>query len=133
MTEPKTTRIFLPFPPSVNGLFNGKARRFKSDTYKTWLKAAKVEFDAQMEFDKIMAGFSYEGSNHKGEVGLTFLLKAPDKRHRDLDNLLKASIDFLVNQGVIVGDDSRFVRSIYAEWKDDMPRAGVFIVVKDEE
>lgn len=128
----KTTRMFLPFPPSVNGLFSGKARRFKSDAYKTWLKAAKVEFDAQMEYDKIMAGFSYEGINHKGSVNLTFLFKAPDKRKRDLDNLLKAGIDFIVSQGVIAGDDSRYVRSIYAEWSDLPSQAGMFICVTDD-
>ena len=129
-TEIKTTRMFLPFPPSVNGLFAGKARRFKSDAYKTWLKAAKVEFDAQMEYDKYYAGFA-PNTEHKGQVKLTFLFKAPDKRKRDLDNLLKAGIDFIVNQGVIAGDDSRYVRSIYAEWSDLPVQAGVFICVSD--
>lgn len=28
--------FMLSFPPSVNGLFNGKQRRFKSDSYKAW-------------------------------------------------------------------------------------------------
>jgi hypothetical protein len=30
----------LPFPPSVNGLFSGKARRYASPAYKAWKAAA---------------------------------------------------------------------------------------------
>ena len=131
MTEPKSTRIFLPFPPSTNGLFSGKERRFNSNAYKEWLKDAKVEFDAQMEYDKYYAGFA--NITHAGQVTLTFLLKAPDNRRRDLSNTIKAAEDFLVTQKVILDDDNRYVREIFIKWKDDMPQAGIFIVVTDWE
>lgn len=48
----------------------------------------------------------------------------PDKRRRDLDNLLKATSDLLVRMRVI--EDDNFCRAIVAEWAD----AGAPMVVK---
>lgn len=118
------TSLFLPFPPSANGLFSGKARRFKSDGYKAWLKEA----EADLLFQKYTDGLKWK--NHKGKVRLSILLKAPDKRQRDCSNYIKAVEDFLVSQGIIAGDDSRYVQSVYVEWKNDM-RAGCFVVIED--
>lgn len=58
------------------------------------------------------------------------MLKAPDKRQRDADNYIKAVGDFLVTHGVIAGDDSRYVRSFYIEWSDDL-KDGCFVIVDD--
>lgn len=118
------TSLFLPFPPSTNTLFSGKARRFKSPAYKAWLKEA----EADLQFQKYTDGFKWK--NHKGKVRICLLLKAPDKRQRDCSNYIKAVEDFLVTHGVIAGDDSRYVRSVYVEWKDDM-REGCFVVIED--
>lgn len=40
-------KLVLPIPPSVNCLFAGKARRYKSDTYKDWLYRAERMFIPQ--------------------------------------------------------------------------------------
>jgi Holliday junction resolvase RusA-like endonuclease len=45
---------------------------------------------------------------------MEFVFGPPDKRKRDLDNLLKAPIDLLVEHGVI--DDDRNVVSLGASW-----------------
>jgi Holliday junction resolvase RusA-like endonuclease len=45
------------------------------------------------------------------------LVVAPDKRHRDLDNLFKASLDALAAAGVIAND--RHCRWIEARWIED--------------
>lgn len=118
------TSLLLPFPPTVNGLFDGKKRRFKSKRYKAWLEEA----NADLEFQKYHDGSAWQ--NHAGQVRITLLLKAKDKRARDLDNLAKAVIDLLVSNKVIVDDDSRYLRSLYMEWKDDMP-VGCFVMVED--
>lgn len=119
------TSIFLPFPPSVNNMFaNRKGGRIKTNKYKLWLKSAKADLD----FQKIMDGFKWE--NHKGQVDVIMLIKAPDKCIRDLDNLAKGVLDFLVSQKVIAGDDSRYVRSLHMRWKDNMPKAGCFVLIE---
>lgn len=119
------TTLFLPFPPSVNGMFSGKARRFKSDGYKQWLKEAKVELDIA----KYKAGFSWK--NHKGKVEVHMLLRAPDNRVQDVDNRIKAVLDFLVKHEVIQSDDSRYVRGISAYWADDIGAAGCVVQIVD--
>jgi Holliday junction resolvase RusA-like endonuclease len=45
------------------------------------------------------------------------LVVPPDKRHRDLDNLLKASLDALAGAGVIAND--RYCQWIEARWVED--------------
>lgn len=117
------TTLFLPFPPSVNGMFNGKSRRFKSDGYKSWLKEAKIDLDIA----KYKAGFSWK--NYKGKVEVHMLLRAPDKRVQDVDNRIKAVLDFLVTHKVIEGDDSRYVRGISAYWCDDVGMAGCVVEI----
>jgi len=119
------TTLFLPFPPSVNGMFNGKVRRFKSDGYKLWLLDAKRELDIA----KYKAGFSWK--NHIGKVEVHMLLRAPDNRVQDVDNRIKAVLDFLVTHQVIQGDDSRYVRGISAYWADDVGAAGCAVEIVD--
>jgi Holliday junction resolvase RusA-like endonuclease len=53
-----------------------------------------------------------------GTVTVTIDLCAPDKRRRDADNLGKAILDLLTDQGVIVADDSRYVREVRTRWND---------------
>lgn len=89
-----------------------------------WLKEAQADFDHQ----KLMGGFSWR--NHTGQIRVTLLLKAPTKAVADVDNRIKAVLDFLVTNKVIAGDDSRYVRSVMAAWKDDM-KAGCFLVIED--
>lgn len=118
------TEIYLPFPPTVNGLYSGKARRFKSKAYLRWILEAKADLAEQ----KYYKGFEWK--SHKGKVQLVILLKAPDKRRRDCSNYVKAVEDFLVQEGVIMGDDSRFVDSVFVCWKPNM-LGNCFVVIQD--
>lgn len=43
----------------------------------------------------------------------------PNKKRRDLDNLLKATSDLLVRTGIVA--DDQFCRAIVAEWADEGP------------
>ena len=113
-------RLTLPFPPPVNGLYrNTKDRggRAKTAKYKAW------QFDAGASL--AIQRRSHVGGRVAGPVHLAFVFGRPDKRKRDLDNLLKAPIDLLVAQGVI--DDDRDVHCIVARWSDEIE--GVEIVV----
>lgn len=119
------TNLFLPYPPSTNNLFiNAGKRRVKSKSYVAWQKEAQ----ADLEHQKIMDGFKWK--NHTGQVRISLLLKAPTKAVADIDNRIKAVLDLLVTNKVIPADDSRYIRSIYAEWKDDM-QTGCFVVIED--
>jgi crossover junction endodeoxyribonuclease RusA len=95
----------LPFPPSVNGLFAGKGRRYCSRTYKAW-KAAAAPF--------VPAGLI------PGPYTLDLLFDRPDRRSRDLGNLEKAVSDLLVERGLVI-DDSCCERITLA-WSDAAPK-----------
>jgi len=85
--------FLLPFPPSVNSMYAGKARRYKSPRYKKWIDQAQVMACKQ----KLPVWV-----NGPVQVQLDFV--KPDKRKRDLDNLAKAVLDFCTDAQV---------------WKDD--------------
>lgn len=67
---------------------------YRSLKYTTWLKTAVRDA-------KIQAGRRQITGSYK----LTMEVVKPDKRKRDLDNLLKAASDCLVSAGII--DDSK--------------------------
>lgn len=99
--------IFLPFPPSVNHLFPGKARRFKSRAYKDWLGEADLALFKQQPLPMFA-----------GPVNLTFTFGRPDKRARDVTNYLKAPEDLIVTRGII--EDDSLVQKVTAEWSQDV-------------
>jgi len=97
--------IILPFPPSVNSLWNprkgGGWRR--SDKYRQWLTEAGWELVRQKPV-KI-----------PGRVGVRIHAIKPDKRVRDLDNLAKAVFDLLVTHKII--EDDKNVDAIQMAWQ----------------
>lgn len=89
--------LFLPFPPSVNGLYATDwktKRRFKSEAYALWLIDAKKALDGQPKPEKPIGG----------EVTVEYWFTFPDKRKRDLMNYEKAVTDLLVEQGYLIDD-----------------------------
>lgn len=93
-------KITLPFPPSVNGLYGGGSgqKRFPSKKYKQWLNHCP----------KLSA------NGLKGPVRIAYTFAWPDKRIRDGQNYMKAVLDYLVNQGVLIDDNWNIV--IGEEW-----------------
>lgn len=91
-------------PPSVNNLFAnvpGKGR-VKSDAYRTWLNAVSWDVALQKQLPI------------KGEVELEILAGRPDKRRRDISNIIKGVEDLLVRHGLI--EDDSLVRKLSVEW-----------------
>ena len=95
----------LPFPPSVNGLFAGKARRYASPAYKAWKAAARPHVPAGLI---------------AGPYTLDLNFDRPDRRARDLGNLEKAVSDLIVERGLVI-DDSCCQRITLA-WSDEPPQ-----------
>lgn len=97
--------VELPFPPGVNNLFfNTKhGGRAITEAYAAWRKLAAQELQVQRARCAI------------GPVEITFTFQEQSKR-KDLDGLLKAPLDCLVENGIIDGDCSKTVRKITAAW-----------------
>jgi crossover junction endodeoxyribonuclease RusA len=98
-------RYNLPFPPSVNNLFaNGKKGRYRTDRYEAWRTLAGQEILVQGR------------KSLKGKVSLSVCAVRPDRRRRDVSNLLKPVEDLLVDMGVI--EDDSLVERITIQWAE---------------
>lgn len=104
----KTVFRLTQLPPSTNNLFlNGTKGRFRSQKYEDWLQEANIDYLRQRP-KKI-----------EGPVNITMEFQEP-KRRSDLDNRVKAPLDFLVKSGVIQADDQTIVRKINLAWSDEI-------------
>ena len=99
-------KLELPLAPSTNRLWKvGKGgRMYRSPEYVALLEEASWMVKSQTK-DQILGQYIVHISATK-----------PDKRRRDLDNLLKSTSDLLVKTKV-VEDDSE-CKAIAAEWGD---------------
>jgi crossover junction endodeoxyribonuclease RusA len=97
------TELKLPYPPTANSIWrSGRRRTYRSEKYRAWLSRASWEAKLQCPGKVI------------GPYELTMRVSRPDKRKRDLDNLLKPISDLLCTIGVI--EDDSLCRRILAEW-----------------
>ncbi len=111
--------LTVPFPPSVNGLYDGgkkTKRRFKSDRYQNWLKAAGYTLLAQKR------------ERFPGPIRVLYEFSPPsDGRTRDVFNYEKPVSDLLVAHRII-RDDSQIVEGT-VRWVSGEP--GVRITIKE--
>lgn len=95
------TPLTLPFPPSVNRMYRVFGNRSILSAAGRAYRAAVTE--ALAGTPKLL-----------GRVSVAIVAHPPDNRRRDLDNLLKASLDGLVHGGALEDDsqidDLRIVR-----------------------
>lgn len=110
-----TVTLQLPLPPSANRLWvrSQKGMR-RSDEYMAWLLEAGWTAKSQ-RFGKVAGPF-------KVSIHAT----RPDKRRRDIDNLIKPTLD-LMQHLAIVEDDSD-CEQVSARWVTS--GAGVTIIVE---
>lgn len=106
-----TTPISIPYPPSANRLWrNVGGKTIKSEEYRLWLDAASWEIRAQRP------------RRVDGPYTLEIIADAPDRRGRDIDNLIKPISDVLKLAGVYA--DDKAARKVSAEWSDAAPAKG---------
>ena len=117
ITDGAPVVVQMPFPPSVNSMFNqtNGQQRFPTKQYKDW----KLETEWKLNASK--------PARVPGPVHLLFEVEEKDKRQRDITNHLKAPEDMLVKLGVIDGDHSAVVRMVEAKWSKDV--SGVRITI----
>lgn len=114
------TTLHLPFPPSVNSLYDGGKntnRRFISDRYKRW----------QQDAGMAILGQRHRNHRHKEPVQVVYTLSPPDKRKRDVFNYEKAISDLLVKHQIIA-DDTLIERGV-VQWS--IHQHGVLVVIED--
>lgn len=110
------TTLTLPYPPSANRLWrNLKGKTVKSAEYRQWLHDGTVMIIAQRPRKML------------GAYHLKVVATRPDRRQRDIDNLLKPVGDLLALCGVISNDC--MAQSVYAGWSDVGPIPGGAVVV----
>lgn len=98
----------IPYPPSTNRIWRqGHGRVHKSQEYKDWLALAAWEIRAQLGPRKVISQ----------PFKLTVRVDRPDKRKRDLDNLLKPILDLLGHYGLIENDS--LCHWIDARWQGE--------------
>lgn len=114
-------RITLPFPPSVNHYW----RRVGP---KTLVSKAGRQYRDAVQAACIDAGVYRRRFDQRARVALVAF--PPDRRRRDLDNLLKATLDALVAAEVLT-DDS-LIDDLWIRRGPCDPRAGGLVRVEVE-
>ena len=95
--------LTLPYPPSANHLWiRARKGMRKSNTYVAWLMLAGIEARKQ------------KPGKIDGHYKLSLNAARPDKRLRDIDNLIKPVSDLLVSIGVIKDDSA--CEMVTARW-----------------
>lgn len=97
-TESSLIQAYLDWPPTVNNYYTvtqgpGKGRKILSKRGKAWKEEQVIQLRIQgiPEFEA-------------GKFGVYITACPPDKRRRDLDNILKPTLDVLVEFGAIPDD-----------------------------
>lgn len=109
-------KLTIPFPPSVNRLWrvSKNGGMYSSQKYTDWMAEATWAIIGQTR-----------GKTLEGPYKITLLARKPDKRHRDLDNLLKATSDALVQAKAIESD--HHCQAIAARWVTEGPACEVIL------
>ena len=101
--------LTLPYPPSVNRTLRAvNGRVILSKRYRDWILEAGRAVAAQVQ-----------GEPKIDRYWLWIEAIAPDRRRRDLDNLLKPTSDLLKRAGVI--QDDSLARAIIIHWSRQPP------------
>lgn len=104
--------LVLPYPVSINAAYannkGGHGRgRFKTQRLKEWIADATVEVRKEPR-GRIVGPYAFH-----------MVATRPDRRRRDLSNLLKVTEDLCVSLGLV--DDDHHAAPINLDWSDDPP------------
>lgn len=99
--------IDLPFPVSVNRIWrSGQGKTYRSEPYLRWITQANGHWLEQKPKLKI--------KRIDGLYTLHVVYCPPDKRSRDLDNLVKCLNDFAQGAGIVLNDAQ--CRELHLVW-----------------
>lgn len=110
--------FLLPYPPSVNRMYRIARNRFyKHKDYVQWTMAADVMLRKQIP---VLRKFTEP-------VRVSVLVGRPDKRKRDLDNILKATADFMETVELVEND--HLIHEWYVRW-DEGTKNAVYVEIR---
>lgn len=110
----------LPWPPSTNRIWRNVVTRGRPQTL---LSTEGRKFRNLAGQYCQLAGVA--GKRLAGRLAVEVLVRAPDRRARDLDNVLKAALDALTHAGVWV-DDSQIDRLVVT--RGEITKGGKLLV-----
>ena len=111
------TSVSIPYPPSANRLWRAvNGRQIKSAVYRSWCSEAALMLRAQRP------------ATVAGAYHLSIVATPPDRRARDIDNLIKPISDALASAGIVANDS--MARSVYAAWSPQDPIKGGLVTVE---
>ena len=109
--------LTLPYPPQANNMFTvARGRKIKSGAYRSWSE--------QVAWSLRAGG---QPPMHRGAYELHIIARRPDRRRRDLDNLIKPISDALTACRVI--EDDSLCQRLTVEWAKAEPVKGGSIAV----
>lgn len=113
-----TSSIFLlPYPPSVNRLWRfSRGRMYRTATYTDWIDTAYRNLLEQIEPPQFA-----------DKVRVTIHVGFPDKRKRDIDNLIKPVLDLIERADVV--DNDFLVRDLRICESDDVSN-GLMVTIE---
>tara|TARA_R110001606_G_scaffold168710_2_gene313435 strand:+ start:1152 stop:1514 length:363 start_codon:yes stop_codon:yes gene_type:complete len=109
--------LLLPYPPSVNALWrNAGGRTYKTKRYTDWAADAARHISLQDKIETI-----------RTPVQVELAVGRPDKRRRDIDNVVKAVFDLLEHHEILENDS--LVHDFRAYWSHEV--VGVQVIIKN--
>lgn len=105
----------VPYPPQANHMYTvARGRKIMSSEYREWKRLAAWNIKAQRP-EPIL-----------GRYALDIVVPRPDRRGRDIDNLIKPISDAIMAAGII--SDDKMAMSICIAWEGIEPSRGDVIV-----
>ena len=100
--------LTLPWPPSVN--------RY----WRSYMGRVLISAEGRKYRRAVAEQVLIQGENKQVDYAMKVEIKAyrPDRRRRDLDNLLKAVLDSMVHAGVM--EDDALVEDLRVYWADEV-------------
>lgn len=109
--------VTLPYPPSANRMWRHVGKKvLRSAEYERWRKECQTIIRAETR-----------GQCVAGPYAMTLQVGRPDRRRRDIDNLLKPVSDVMVLAGAV--EDDCNCQQIEAAWKSSV--TGVHVTIME--
>jgi Holliday junction resolvase RusA-like endonuclease len=108
----RTLTLALPLPPGINASYaNASCGRVATPKLKAWKQTAATEIAHQVR--GVQLAGTYRLAVLASDQGLN--------RERDCDGLLKALIDAIVQNRIVIDDSYRFMRAAAIAWEPSLP------------